>query len=446
MSDIFGRKECLLFAYAVFGVGCLGCGLAQDMTQLVVARAVAGVGGGGMNSVVSILLTDIVPLADRGIWQGYINIIFAAGTSTGAPLGGLLADSVGWRWSFIGQVPLCLAALVAVHLVLHLPDRDHSHWRKKLARVDFLGACVLVSAVLCLLLGLDSGSNQGWAHVSTAAPLAAGAVLSAAFVLVEVRVASHPFAPGHVIFDHSLFAAFACNFFGMAGQMPIIFTLPLLYQAADGVSAAHAGMLLIPGSIFGVAASLGAGAAMKRTGRYYWLTVASTGVLLLSVLPLSLFAGGLGGDGDGTNAAGTTAGLALAATGAGSLVTTTLIALISNAAPADAAVVIACSYLFRSLGSSVGISAGSAVLQQVLRARLAAGLGGGGDDAAQRVEERVRESLDCIGELEPAVARVVRRCYQDAVVAVFVACSAFLIPAFVSAFFVRERGLERRRR
>lgn len=66
--------------------------------QLCLARAVAGIGGGGMNSVVSILISDIVPLRDRGLWQGYINIIFATGTSTGAPLGGLLADSIGWRW------------------------------------------------------------------------------------------------------------------------------------------------------------------------------------------------------------------------------------------------------------------------------------------------------------------------------------------------------------
>jgi MFS family permease len=98
LSDIFGRKECLLFAYVMFALGSLGCGLAQSMLQLIIARAVAGIGGGGMNAVVSILLTDIIPLRDRGIWQGYLNIIFAAGTATGAPVGGLLAENVGWRW------------------------------------------------------------------------------------------------------------------------------------------------------------------------------------------------------------------------------------------------------------------------------------------------------------------------------------------------------------
>ncbi|KAJ8126598.1 hypothetical protein O1611_g7040 [Lasiodiplodia mahajangana] len=81
LSDIFGRKTCLLFAYAVFGLGCLGCGLARDILELCIARAVAGAGGGGMNAVVTILVTDLVSLRDRGVWQGYINIVFAAGPS-----------------------------------------------------------------------------------------------------------------------------------------------------------------------------------------------------------------------------------------------------------------------------------------------------------------------------------------------------------------------------
>lgn len=98
LCDIFGRKACLLFSYAVFGIGCLGCGLAQSMVQLCLARAVTGIGGAGMSSVVSIVLTDLVPLRDRGLWQGYLNVIFVLGMSGGAPLGGIIADTVGWRW------------------------------------------------------------------------------------------------------------------------------------------------------------------------------------------------------------------------------------------------------------------------------------------------------------------------------------------------------------
>ena len=79
LSDIFGRKSSLLFAYAVFGLGCLFCGLARTMDQLIMARAFAGIGGGGMTTVVSILMSDMVPLRERGTWQGIVNIIYAAG-------------------------------------------------------------------------------------------------------------------------------------------------------------------------------------------------------------------------------------------------------------------------------------------------------------------------------------------------------------------------------
>lgn len=312
LSDIFGRKECLLFSYVVFGLGCLGCGLAGDISQLIVSRAIAGIGGGGMNAVVSILLTDIVPLRERGVWQGYMNIIFGMGTATGAPLGGLLAESLGWRWSFIGQVPFVVLAFVTVYFVLHLPERDTSHWREKLSRVDFLGALLLVSAVLSLLVGLDNGSNDGWGTRRTVAPLAVSPALFAAFLLVETKVASHPFAPGHVVLAPHLAAGYLCNFFGVLGQMPVLFFLPLLYQAVDGVSAARAGLLLVPGSVFGVAASLGSGFLIRRTGRYYWVNVAGWGLLLLSTVPMVLFSGAW------TNSQlGTSVALAMLATGAG---------------------------------------------------------------------------------------------------------------------------------
>ncbi|KAK2011438.1 major facilitator superfamily transporter [Colletotrichum eremochloae] len=413
LSDIFGRKECLLFAYIVFGLGSLGCGLAQSFAQLCVARAVAGIGGGGMNSVVAILLSDIVPLRERGVWQGYLNIIFAAGTSTGAPLGGLLADTVGWRWSFAGQVPLCVLAFVTVYLVLDLPRTDHAHWREKVRRIDFLGAATLVAAVVALLVGLDSGSNNGWSSRATVAGLASAPVLFAVFVLVEMRVASHPFAPGHIIFDRSLFACYLANFFGIAGHIASIFFLPLFFQAVRGASATQAGAAL-------------------RSGRYYTLTVLAYGLMVVAVAPTVAFL-------TTRSSAGVVGSMALLALGGGAGITTTLVALLSNAAVQDTAVVVACSYLFRSLGSSIGISVCSAVLQQVLRTQLAARLSDG--DEARRVEERVRESLDYIRELPPAVAAEVRTSYQVATLGAMVPVALLLVLAFASTFFIREKAL-----
>ena len=254
---------------------------------------------------------------------------------------------------------------MSVLLVLHLPKTDHAHWRHKLAKVDFLGAFTLVAAVSCLLIGLDNGSNAGWRHASTVVPLALAPALAAAFVGVEVRLAAHPFAPGRVIFRRALFAGFMTNFWGVAGQMPTVFFLPLLFQAVDGLSAAQAGLLLIPGSVAGVTASLAGGLAIRRNGRYYHLTVAAYALLLLSTVPLVLFSGAWV-----DSKVGTVAGWVLVSLGAGcgalfltgcfllpalvrgtardpltprAGITTTLVALISNANPADTAVVVACS-------------------------------------------------------------------------------------------------------
>ena len=87
-----------LFSFAVFGLGCLFCGLARTTSELIAARAFAGVGGGGMTTIVAILLSDVIHLRDRGAWQGYFNIVFAAGAGLGALLGGVIADHIGWRW------------------------------------------------------------------------------------------------------------------------------------------------------------------------------------------------------------------------------------------------------------------------------------------------------------------------------------------------------------
>jgi MFS family permease len=188
-----------------------------------------------MTTVVSILLSDIIPLKERGVWQGLINIIYAGGASAGAPLGGILADLVGWRWAFLGQAPLCLLAFVAVVFALKLPATEQKDWWTNLGRVDFLGAFVLVSAVFCLIFGLDRGSNESWSLPISYGPLIASVFLFAIFVLVEKNVAAEPFAPGHIIFERSLFSCYLCNFFSIGGWFAILYYIPLFFQSVDGL-------------------------------------------------------------------------------------------------------------------------------------------------------------------------------------------------------------------
>lgn len=290
LSDIFGRKECLLFGYVVFGMGSTFCGLARNMGELIAARAFAGIGGGAMSVCTAVLMSDIVPLRERGTWQGYLNLVYASAAAAGAPLGGFLADSIGWRWSFLAQGPLCICAFIAVALVLHLPRQDHSHWKEKVMKVDFLGAAILIVAVCGLLVGLDRGSNVSWSDPITIAGLATSP-LFIVFVLVERYVAKHPFAPGRIILNKSLFACFLCNFFSFSGWLSALFFIPLYWQVIGDYHASQAGLLLVPSIVCGVSGSLFGGFYMKRTAKYYWITVIAYLALPAGLMLVLLFAG-----------------------------------------------------------------------------------------------------------------------------------------------------------
>ncbi|KAF8068049.1 member of the major facilitator superfamily [Lyophyllum atratum] len=427
LSDIFGRKGCLLFAYTIFAIGCLGCGLSRNMTELIASRAFAGIGGGGMTTIVSIVLSDVVPLRSRGTWQGILNIIWTMGSASGAPLGGFLADSVGWRWAFLIQVPMAILAIISVSLTLHLPKRDTSDFSTKLKRVDFAGSLTLILTIFLLLFGLDRGGNISWTDTLTRLSLGGSILFLILFGIIEMKVASEPFAPKRIIFNQSLIAGYLVNFFGIASAMCMIFHISLYLQAVQGKTASGAGLWLVLSVVGGLTGSLSGGLTIQATGKFYLITVAgyatqfmgaglvtlSTGVLVHSVIML----------------------------GVGSGITTSLIALIANAGQADQAIATAVSYLFRSLGAVVGVSVGSTLVQETLRNYLRRNLSG------KDVEEiilRVRESLSYVDQLDPATRAIVRSAYEQAVRVTLTFTLAMAGCAFISSIFIKEAALSRR--
>ncbi|KAF2021981.1 MFS general substrate transporter [Aaosphaeria arxii CBS 175.79] len=433
LSDIFGRKQCLLFAYTIFGIGSFCCGLARNMNELIAARAFAGIGGGGMTTVVSILLSDVVTLRERGTWQGYVNIIYATGAAAGAPLGGLLADSIGWRWAFLAQGPLCVVAFIAVAAVLDLPKEDHSHWKEKVLKIDFLGAFILITAVFGLLLGLDHGSNVSWSS-----PVTIGALcttpLFVVFILVERYVASNPFAPFRIILNRSLFACYLCNFFSFGGWLAAMFFIPLYWQVTYDLSAAKAGLLLLPCILCGVSGSLFGGIYMKRTGKYYYITAIAYTNLVIGLIVILLFSGLVT-----ESRIGMVIGTCICSFSNGIGVTTTLIGLIANASHADQAIATACSYLFRSLGSVFGVSICATAFNNTLRRALEYALDGDAD--ATKIAEKVRESLSYFRSLDPELQTIVRACYSKSTQAALTVSVGMVAGSAFFAWFIREKRL-----
>jgi MFS family permease len=436
LSDIFGRKACLLFAYSVFGLGSLFCGLSNNIYQLIAARVFQGIGGGGMNIVTTVIISDIVPLKNRGLWQGIINIIYTTGASVGAPLGGFFSDSVGWRWVFLVQPPMCAVAVAAVALTLRLPKTDDQKWKEKLKRIDFLGSLTLVCAILGLIFGLDRGSNVAWHLPISYVPLILSVPFLGLFVLVESKVAIEPALPGRIVFNRSLLAAYFCNACSIGGWLALYYYIPLFYIAVNGLSATAASLRLIPAVIMSTCGSLSSGWLMKRTGKYYWLTVMAYNLVFIGALVVFLSTGTV------TKIDWlTTFGLIVGAFGTGTGVTTSLIAIISNAGAEDQAMATACSYLFRQLGTVIAISASATAIQQRLRTSLSQELGGGED--AAKIEEGVRQSLDLLKSLPPAIRLLVRKAYGDAVRHGFGLMLGITVGAALSSFFIREKRLSR---
>ncbi|KAJ4468864.1 MFS general substrate transporter [Lentinula aciculospora] len=436
LSDIFGRKSCLIMAYIIFGLGSLLCGLSRTMDQLIWARALAGIGGGGMSTVVSIILSDIVPLRSRGVWQGVINIVFASGSSVGAPLGGFLADTIGWRWAFLVQFPAVMLAIISVSFALDLPAVEKTDFKIKIKRVDFAGAASLVTCIFFLLFGLDNGGNMSWTDEATVGSLIASAITFFVFGAIEMEWAKEPFAPKRIVLNKSLIASYLVNFFSVASNLSMLFHVSLYLQAVKGLSPSRVGFWLVPGIIGGVTGSLGSGLIMKATGKYYWLTVleymllvggsitivSSAGIVINSVIAISI-------------------GLVVSGLGNGGGITSSLISLISNGGQKDQAIATAVSYLFRSLGSVVGLSIGSTILQDVLRSVLRQRLTG---QDINEIVRRVRESLDYLNELDHATRTIVLGAYEVAIQKTMWFSFSMGICALVASFFINEVPLNRR--
>lgn len=200
VSDIFGRRICFFIASTTFGVGCLGCGVAGDIVLLNCARALTGIGGAGLMTMATIVNSDMIPFRKRGMYQALQNGIFGFGAICGASFGGSIADTIGWRWCFLLQVPVALVALFLGILVVKNQQNDFtregSSWRAVWAAVDISGALLLVVAISVQLVGLSLGGNElPWSSPWVIVTLVGSVVLIVIFFLVEARTTAIPIIP-----------------------------------------------------------------------------------------------------------------------------------------------------------------------------------------------------------------------------------------------------------
>ncbi|KAJ7048263.1 MFS general substrate transporter, partial [Mycena amicta] len=268
LSDIFGRKKVLDPSIVIFLVGSALCGAAKSMTWLIVARAVQGIGDGGIQQMVQVVIGDITSLEDRGTYGSFVGVMWGIAGVVGPLIGGAgaLTDHVSWRWCFWINLPTGGVAGLLLFFFLNLNPHQGRTFREHVRQFDFVGLFLFVGGVVCLLLGF-SQSQDGWNRAPTIALLVVGFVLILIGVWFESWTSKSPIVPPRLFQTRTTGIIFLTVFLHSFCYFCAAYYLPLYFQIL-GASATRSGVLIIPFSLLSSATSVVGGVIVSRMGDY----------------------------------------------------------------------------------------------------------------------------------------------------------------------------------
>jgi len=281
ISDLYGRRIIFQITIVIFLIGSALCGLAQSMPQLILFRAIQGIGGGGLMAIAFAIIGDVIPARERGRYSGYFGAVFGVSSLAGPLLGGWITDNISWRWIFYINLPIGIVALVVTSIVLKMPviKRD--------AKIDYLGATSIVAGVSSLLLYLNwAGEKYGWTSPTALAFVAVSVAMTVAFVVIELR-ATEPIIPMQ-LFRNPIFSV--ANAFGFLIGFALFggaIYLPLYLQTVKGMSPTESGLAMLPMVAGTFSMSIISGQLITRTGKYKIYPIIGSSILLVALYLLN---------------------------------------------------------------------------------------------------------------------------------------------------------------
>ena len=358
LSDLYGRRTLFLIAVGIFTAGSALCGLAQSIVHLIIARAIQGVGGGGIFALSQAIFGEIFPPHQRARMQGYLASTWGIASLIGPLAGGLFADYLGWRWAFLVNVPLGVASSVAIARGL----RGTLHAGTP-GRVDYAGAATMFTSIVALQFGsLELGGGKSLANLSSGGLLLVSLFLGVGFVLVERR-SQDPMLPLSLFRSRLFSVSIAAGVLAGMAMFGAISFLPLFVQGVLGRSATAAGSVMMPLILSWTSGSGFLGRYLNRVG-FRRMLVAGTGLIAVGYGLVLRW-------GAGTSMAVAGASLVPMGLGMGLFTITSIVAVQAAARREHLGAVSSAPFFFRNIGATIGITIMGTILASHLPPDLA---------------------------------------------------------------------------
>ena len=449
LGDIFGRRRLFIIAISIFVVGSIACGFAVDMYQLAAFRAIQGIGAGGLFSLSLTILADIVPPRDRAKYQGMFLAVFGTSSVLGPLIGGLFAGAnqilfiSGWRWVFLMNIPIGIAALMLVVSFLHVPHHPNK------SKIDWWGAVTIILGVVPMLLVAENGRDWGWGSGLSIAMYVTSVVGITGFIFAERAAGDSALLPLK-LFKSRLFSLTTILGvivgIGMFGGM---MTLPLVLQIVYGATATEAGLLMVPMVLGLMTGSIVSGQITSKTGKYKIFMVAGTGLMTVAYAYLSTIK-------FDWQIWQVSVGMVLLGLGLGQLMQTLTIAAQNAVSSQDVGVATSSATFFRQMGGTLGVAIFLSILfnevgnkadqiQAGIKAAIQADptlikeldkLGGG-----QALGDLISTDSSFLKTLDPALAAPIKQAFAESSSLVFLSAGIAVALAFAISFFVKEIAL-----